>query len=161
MRIHTCLFGRNACRHIRCLVVWTYLIFIAPTLVAQQFQIPWFTIAGGGGDSSGGSYAVSGTIGQPVTGFSSGGNYTLEGGFWASESIGNPEIHIAYASATTVRVWWPSSSAGFVLQVNTSVSHPSGWGPMPAGTIVTDDGMTRSVTVSSINSPRFYRLRKD
>ena len=32
---------------------------------------------------------------------------------------------------------------------------------MPAGTVVTDDGLTRSVTVSTVNSPRFYRLRKN
>lgn len=144
-----------------CFLLGVCLVATSLTAHAQQYAIDWFTIAGGGGDSSGGSYAVNGTIGQPDTGFSSGGNYTLEGGFWASESIDSPEIHISYASATTVRIWWPSPSAGFVLQVNTSVNNPSGWGPMPAGTVVTDDGTTRSVTVSSVNSPRFYRLRKD
>lgn len=144
-----------------CRLLAICLVSASLTARAQQYAIDWFTIDGGGGDSSGGSYALSGTIGQPATGFSSGGNYTLEGGFWASESIDNPELHISYASATTVRVSWPSPSAGFVLQVSTSVNDPSGWGPLPAGTVVTDDGRTRSVIISSIDSPCFYRLRKN
>jgi hypothetical protein len=131
------------------------------TASAQNFAIDWFIINSGGGDSSGGSYAVSGTLGQPATGLSSGGSYTLEGGFWAGESIDDPNIHIAHASATTVRVWWPSPSTGFVLQVNTSPNNPSGWGNMPAGTVVADDGTTRSVTVSSVQGSRFYRLRQN
>ena len=31
---------------------------------AQQYSIDWYKIAGGGGTSTGGTYAVSGTIGQ-------------------------------------------------------------------------------------------------
>jgi CSLREA domain-containing protein len=45
-------------------------------------DIPWWTVDGGGGTSSGGDYAVSGTIGQPDAGEMSGGDYTLSGGFW-------------------------------------------------------------------------------
>jgi hypothetical protein len=159
MKIHTRFFGRRALRRVRCLVVLAHLIFITLTLSAQQFQVPWFSIDGGGGTSSGGDYSVSGTIGQPDAGFSSGGNYTLEGGFWAIESIGLPELHISYALATTVRIWWPSPSAGFVLQVNTSVNNPGGWANV--GGAVTDDGTIRSVTASSVDSLRFYRLHKN
>ena len=50
---------------------------------AQSFSIDWFTIAGGGGTSTGGAYAVSGTIGQADTGEWSGGNFAIEGGFWS------------------------------------------------------------------------------
>lgn len=39
-------------------------------------------VAGGGGYSSGGGFALHGTIGQAVTGISSGGSYTLHAGFW-------------------------------------------------------------------------------
>ena len=136
-------------------------LFASASLHAQSYSIDWSTIDGGGGTGTGGVYAVSGSLGQPDAGFSSGGSYTLAGGFWVGESAGPPALQISYASATTVRVWWPSPSAGFVLQVNTSVNHPDGWGAMPAGTVVTDDGLTRSVTVSTVNSPRFYRLRKN
>lgn len=39
---------------------------------------------GGGGYSSGGTFAVHGTIGQPDAGFHSGGGYAVQGGFWRS-----------------------------------------------------------------------------
>jgi hypothetical protein len=53
-------------------------------LAGPQYTIPWSTIDGGGGTSSGGAYALSGTIGQPdASAPLSGGVYTLTGGFWA------------------------------------------------------------------------------
>ena len=36
--------------------------------LGQNYSIDWFTIDGGGGTSTGGVYAVSGTIGQPDAG---------------------------------------------------------------------------------------------
>ena len=54
---------------------------------AQQFSIDWYTIDGGGGTSSNGQYVVSGTIGQPDAGAMSGGNFTLQGGFWGLLSV--------------------------------------------------------------------------
>jgi hypothetical protein len=49
--------------------------------VAQP-TIPWYTIDGGGGTSSGGTFVLSGTIGQPDAGTLTGGAFTLRGGFW-------------------------------------------------------------------------------
>jgi len=51
-----------------------------------QFSIPWYTIDGGGGTSIGGSFTLSGTIGQPDAGSMAGGTFTLAGGFWAGVS---------------------------------------------------------------------------
>jgi len=48
-----------------------------------QLTIPWYTIDGGGGTSTGGNFTLSGTIGQPDAGVLSGGNFILSGGFWA------------------------------------------------------------------------------
>ena len=71
-------------------------ILITSFAVAQTggvFELTWSTIDGGGGSSSGGSYALSGTSGQPDAGeFSSGGNFTLNGGFWQ-----NAEVNYGYA----------------------------------------------------------------
>ncbi len=51
---------------------------------AQQYSIDWYKVAGGGGTSTGGTYSVSGTIGQhDAGGPMTGGNYSLTGGFWA------------------------------------------------------------------------------
>lgn len=44
------------------------------------------TLDSGGGFSSGGSYAVHGTLGQPDVGLSVGAGYQLRGGFWTDLS---------------------------------------------------------------------------
>ena len=55
---------------------------------AQQYSIDWYKVSGGGGTSTGGTYQVSGTIGQPdASGALSGGNYSLTGGFWSLISV--------------------------------------------------------------------------
>ena len=51
----------------------------------NAFSISWWTVDGGGGisQSTGGEYTLQGTIGQADAGASQGGDYDLEGGFWA------------------------------------------------------------------------------
>ena len=64
------------------LAFWmTVLIMSATSASASQYSIDWFTIDGGGGTSSGGSYTITGTIGQPDAGWGIGGSYELLGGF--------------------------------------------------------------------------------
>ena len=47
------------------------------------YDLTWNTIGGGGTMSaSGGTYTLSGTIGQSEAGMVSGGPYALNGGFW-------------------------------------------------------------------------------
>src|SRR5262245_59717196 len=52
-----------------------------------EFDLSWNTIDGGGGQSTGSDFEVSGTIGQPdaglvMTGGAGEGKYSLTGGFW-------------------------------------------------------------------------------
>lgn len=59
----------------------------ASSALAQDFDLSWHTIDGGGGlFSTGGNFELSGTIGQPDAGPGStgmsGGNFELYGGFW-------------------------------------------------------------------------------
>jgi hypothetical protein len=56
-------------------------VLFSAAALAQSFSIDSFTMAAGG-PSSGGLFALSGTIGQPDVGAMSGGNYSLAGGFW-------------------------------------------------------------------------------
>jgi len=47
------------------------------------YTIDWYTIDGGGAQNlAGGSYTLSGTIGQFDAGSQSGGSYALNGGYW-------------------------------------------------------------------------------
>lgn len=57
------------------------LVFGLTSAGAQDFDSSWHTIDGGGGTSSGGTFVVTGTIGQPDAGTMNGGTFTLEGGF--------------------------------------------------------------------------------
>ena len=50
----------------------------------SAFDLSWWTVDGGGGSLAGGSYSLSGTIGQPDAGALAGGAYTLSGGFWSA-----------------------------------------------------------------------------
>ena len=61
-------------------------------VVAQTgggYDLTWNTLDGGGGSSAGGSYQLTGTLGQPDAGSAlSGGVYSLSGGFWSGVSSG-------------------------------------------------------------------------
>ncbi len=56
-----------------------------------QLEIPWHTIDGGGTTASyGGEFVLSGTMGQPEAGISSGGIYAVHGGFWGVHPASAP-----------------------------------------------------------------------
>ena len=60
------------------------LVFGARSQADDGYDLSWFTVDGGGGKSSGGEYALSGTVGQFDAGaFMAGGEYSLVGGFWS------------------------------------------------------------------------------
>ena len=46
-------------------------------------DMSWWTVDSGGGVSSGGSFSLEGTIGQPESGVSSHCGYVLSGGHWS------------------------------------------------------------------------------
>ena len=143
------------------------LLFVVTCAVhAQNFAIDWFTIDGGGGTSTGGVYAVSGTVGQPDAGTMSGGNYSLVGGFWAIvaaiQTPGAPLLTITRDPATAaVTVSWPKSADGWVLDQTSVVTSPPAaisWSQVafPYQT----NASTISISVPSPTGNRFYRLRK-
>lgn len=56
---------------------------ISAKLMAEPYEITRSTIDGGGVmNSAGGSFELSGTIGQPDAGLMAGGDFELSGGFW-------------------------------------------------------------------------------
>jgi len=127
-----------------------------------QYAVDWSTIDGGGGTSTGGTYQVMGTIGQPDAGAMSGGSYTLQGGFWgviaAVQTPGAPLLAISRTATNTVVVSWPSPSTGWTLQQNTNSVASINWSNVTSG--IQDDGTTKSLIVSPPVGNRFYRLQK-
>ena len=69
----------------RTLVISIFAVLAVSTASAQTFDLGWNTIDGGGAMwTTGGSFELSGTIGQPDAGFvMSGGAFELTGGFWS------------------------------------------------------------------------------
>ncbi|MDH4238509.1 MAG: hypothetical protein OEW48_02995 [Phycisphaerae bacterium] len=64
----------------RRILLFALLFMVIPAF--GDYGLSWYTIDGGGGQSSGGPYTLTGTIGQPDAAYSAGGNYELLGGFW-------------------------------------------------------------------------------
>jgi len=125
----------------------------------QSYSIDWLKVAGGGGTSTGGTYSVSGTIGQhDAGGPMTGGNYSLTGGFWALYAVqtpGAPTLSIQLTTTNTAVVYWPSPSTGFNLQVNTNLA-TTNWAPAAS---VTDNGSIKYIIVNPPAGKAFYRLK--
>jgi hypothetical protein len=131
------------------------LVLLIPTSgFAQSYSIDWYKVAGGGGTSTCGVYAVSGAIGQPdASAVISGGNYSLTGGFWslfAVQTPGTPTLSITY-SGNQAFVSWDSSVTGWTLQTNNNLA-AGVWGNYP-GLIVNN-----SITNSPVKGNLFFRL---
>jgi hypothetical protein len=127
-----------------------------------QYSVDWSTVDGGGGRSTGGVYSVSGTIGQPDAGRMSGGNFTLDGGFWgliaAVQTPGAPWLTITLnPQLPTITVSWPVSGTSWQLQAATNlVTTGSIWTEYSSQT----NGATCYRIESQPNGNRFYRLHK-
>ena len=125
---------------------------------AQSYSIGWFTVDGGGGTSTGGVYAVSGTIGQPDAGAMSGGNYSLIGGFWgaviAVQQAGGPMLFIQNLLNGSVKVSWQTNTPGFTLQIATVLnSTPVTWTNAPTA-------YTNGAIIPASPQTRYFRLVK-
>jgi hypothetical protein len=136
------------------------ILTIADSVAAQTYSIDWYKIAGGGGTSTNGQYALNGTIGQHDAGTPmAGGAYSLTGGFWSLITVvqtpGAPLLTITHAGNGVV-VSWPSPSTGFALQQNSNLANASGWANF-SGT-VNDNGVTKSATNSPPIGNLFFRL---
>jgi hypothetical protein len=105
--------------------------------------------------STGATYQVTGTIGQPdASGAMTGGSYSLTGGFWSLISVvqtpGAPTLTITYSGNQAVVSLTPSVT-GWTLQTNVNLA-TSTWGNY-AGTVVNN-----SVTNSPPKGNLFFRL---
>ena len=128
------------------------------TARAQTYSIDWFKIAGGGGTSTGGTFTVSGTIGQhDAGGPMTGGNYSLTGGFWSLISVvqtaGAPTLTITH-SGNTVKILWPYPSTGWTLQQDSDLTTVN-WSPSGG---ISNDGTNNFITITSPAGNLFFRL---
>lgn len=75
---------------LRIILVLVLLLLITLPVLAQSgggYDLSWSTADGGGGSSSGSTFSLTGTAGQPDAGVMSGGDFTLAGGFWGGGAV--------------------------------------------------------------------------
>ena len=142
----------------KALVHFLLLLLLSSGALAQGYVIDWYKISGGGGTSTGGTFQVSGTIGQHDAGAPmSGGTYSVTGGFWSLiapvQTPGAPALYIA-RGANSVTIYWQTVS-GWSLHQNNDVSVPTGWS---ASSGVTTSNGTNSLTLSQPAGRLFFRL---
>ena len=130
----------------------------ASSATAQTYTVDWYKIAAGGGTSTGGSYQVSGTIGQPdASGAMSGGNYSVTGGFWALINVvqtpGAPTLYISHAG-NSVTVSWQNVSGWSLIQSGNLATPVGSWSTSAGVTT----GVTNSLTLTNPAGNVFYRL---
>lgn len=137
------------------------LVGLMPVMgFSQNYTIDWYKIAGGGGTSTGGTYQVSGTIGQPdASAAMTGGSYSLTGGFWSIISVvqaaGVPNLLIVPINSNTVQIRWPATGS-YTLQQNNNLNFSAGWAT--SGYSVSTANGTNSVTISPPQGNWFFRL---
>jgi hypothetical protein len=144
---------------------WCFVFFLAATAHAQSYSVDWFTVDGGGGTSTGGVYSVSGTVGQPDAGRISGGNYSLDGGFWgivaAIQTPGAPYLFVSNSGGVVI-VSWLNPAEGFVLDQTPALASPPAtisWSQISTTTYQTN--VTHIyITVPAPAGNKFYRLRR-
>ena len=108
-------------RFLCCICVVRLAMFASPeTATAQSFSMDWYTIDGGGGKSSNGTFELNGTIGQPDAGaVMTGGGFELSGGF----RVAQINLQIILGDANNDGFFNNLDIASFVLALTNPVTY--------------------------------------
>jgi hypothetical protein len=137
-----------------CSYFLTNLLLISPPPGrGQTYAIDRFTLHGGGSASTGGVYAVRGTVGQTEAATLGGGGFTVQGGLWPGlvvpAAAPAPTLFIQRSGDTVILSWSPAT-AGFALEATEDLMSPA-WSAVTG---------VNPVTIPVDLHTRFYRLRK-
>jgi hypothetical protein len=146
----------------KALLSFSLLLLTGAVASAQSYAITSHTIAGGGGTSSGGVYAVTGAIAQhDSNATSTGGTYSLSGGFLAQymalQQTGAPHLFIRGVGAN-VQVVWGANVPGWLLQANSTDLAPANW--LDVGGTPSVIGAEQFHQFAPGSGRVFFRLRK-
>ena len=124
----------------------------------QNYSIDWYKVSGGGGTSTGATYQISGTIGQPdASGAMTGGGYALTGGFWSLVSVvqtpGLPNLTITQAGNSVI-VSWPNTGSCTLKQNN----NLAGGSWVTCGYPIHTINGTNSIVITPPAGNLFFRL---
>ena len=130
---------------------------------AQPYTLEWCGTGVRGGQSAGGGYSLSGTIGQRLATALSGGSYALDSGFGIDlpfvPTPNAPEIAVMLAPSTVI-LSWPLNAAEFVLEQASALPGDSNsWLRVPAGSYQTND-LNFSIVLPVSPGCKYFRLRR-
>ena len=139
--------------------LFLWLLTVA-VIHAQSYSVDWYKVAGGGGTSTGGVYAVSGTIGQhDASGAMSGGNYSITGGYWALVQVvqtpGAPTLFIS-RSNNVATVFWQNVSGWNLIQNGNLATPVASWSASSSPTL---SNGTNYLSVTNPTGNVFFRLK--
>ena len=139
----------------------TLLPFALAVSASAQLAIDWSTIDGGGGTSSGGSYTVRGTVGQPDAATPrTGGTFVAGGGFWYGIVLAPelPTLGIERRPNGNIRVFWEDPGDTLVLEQSgpANALEPGSFTDHPGPYLL--DGSTRYIEITNPSGKRFFRL---
>ncbi len=83
---------RRALQRLAAFATWSSVLVTPLATPADAYDPIWYSMDGGSMGSSGGTYRLSGTIGQPDAGTLSGGGFTLRGGFWRGGTTSTVDV---------------------------------------------------------------------
>ncbi len=129
----------------------TLLFLAAATFARAQYSLDWTTSDAGGGESSGGSYALHGTIAQPDAAAPlTGAGYILHSGYWTFPDLHAPlpELTLTLDGGFAV-LTWPDLGFPVLLESSDDLSLWTPVDPPPAANVWAEAEAAR----------RFYRLR--
>lgn len=148
MKTGTPSFARTSCMRVLRPLVLGLILSQALDGAAQRYAIPWHSLASGGFSSSGGTYRIVATIGQPNAGSlssmssstasrskTSGGTasagyavYQVVAGFGAIalQTQGAPALSLASTGGNYL-FSWNAGSTGYALQQSSSLEPPGDW----------------------------------
>lgn len=117
---------------------------------------------GGGGVSTGGNYAVAGSVGQPDAGLHSGPGWSVDGGFWSAfaalPTLGAPQLTIVRVGSQ-VEIRWSSTFGGlFQLERSPGLGTTADWNP--ENTAPSQEGAMNVVRLPLQPGFHFFRLRR-
>ncbi len=139
-----------------------FLTLLLPALgFGQGYSLKCARVTSGGSTTTGGSYRLLNTIGQPDAGGPiTSGRYVFTGGFWAQIVVvptpGLPLLSIAQAG-DQINVAWPATGS-YTLEQNNDLAAPAGW-TVSSYPATTAHG-TNTVTIHSPVGNWYFRLRQ-
>jgi hypothetical protein len=132
------------------------LFFVAISAANAQYTIDWFTMDGGGGSGTAGTFAMSGTIGQLDATSGSAGNVVFLGGYWSVIAEELPILRIFRFNSNIVLAW-PDPSTGFILETKADLFAPQ-WNEVSIEPKIV--GTEKQVTWGVPVDKHFFRLHR-